>query len=140
MGMEEHTCLHSEPVGKGLGKKKKKKTLVLTNVRKRVVVGGDYIPAGSVDLKNSEPSIPSIINKIKYGYGRTYLPTQRTRRKRVRKKKKKKNLGINHGQRHLKYTEAGFAIENTEAGFAIENTEAGFAIENTEAGSAIENA
>jgi uncharacterized Fe-S cluster protein YjdI len=25
MGMEEHTCLHSEPAGKGRKKKKKKK-------------------------------------------------------------------------------------------------------------------
>jgi hypothetical protein len=29
MGMEEQTCLHSEPAGKGR-KKKKKKTLILT--------------------------------------------------------------------------------------------------------------
>jgi hypothetical protein len=29
MGMEEHTCLHNEPAGKGR-KNKKKKTLVLT--------------------------------------------------------------------------------------------------------------
>jgi hypothetical protein len=87
--------------------KKKKKTLVLTNVGKRAVGegityplekggkkekknpginqcvengdGGYYIPVDYVDLKNSEPSVPGIINRIKYGYGRTYLPTQRTR-------------------------------------------------------------
>ncbi len=35
--------------------KKKKKTLVLTNVGKRAVGGGYYIPSGSVDLNNSEP-------------------------------------------------------------------------------------
>jgi hypothetical protein len=35
-------------------------------------------------------------------------------------KKKKKNPGINHGQRHLKYTEVGSAIENAKAGSAIE--------------------
>jgi hypothetical protein len=36
--------------------KKKKKTLVLTNVGKRAVGGGGYyIPTGSVDLNNSEP-------------------------------------------------------------------------------------
>jgi hypothetical protein len=33
---------------------KKKKTLVLTNVGKRAVGGGYYIPSGSVDLNNSE--------------------------------------------------------------------------------------
>jgi hypothetical protein len=51
--------------------------------------GGYYIPAGSEDLKNSEPLAPGIISRIKYGYGRTNLPTQRTRRKRAEKKKKK---------------------------------------------------
>jgi hypothetical protein len=94
----------------------KKNTLVLTNVGKRAMrgvlhtrrkwarkkkkknpginqcgekgSGGYYIPSGFEDLKNSEPSAPSIINKIKYGYGRTNLPTQRTRRKRAGKKKK----------------------------------------------------
>jgi hypothetical protein len=45
------------------------------------------------------------------------------------KKKPKKNPGINLGQRHLKYTKAGSAIENVEAGSAIENAEAGSAIE-----------
>jgi hypothetical protein len=45
-------------------------------------------------LKISEPSVPSIISIIKYGYGITYLPTQRTRRKRAGKK----NPGINLGQ------------------------------------------
>ncbi len=76
--------------------------------------GGYHIPVGSVYLKNSEPSIPSIISKIKYGYGRTYMPTQRTCRKRAKKNKnknlvlilgsppekgeEKKNLGINPGQ------------------------------------------
>jgi hypothetical protein len=50
-----------------------------------------------VYLKNSKPSVPSIISRIKYGYGRTYLPTQRTRRKRA-KKKIKKIPGINPGQ------------------------------------------
>ncbi len=30
-----------------------------------------------------------IINRIKYGYGRTYLPTQQTRQKRTEEKKKK---------------------------------------------------
>jgi hypothetical protein len=75
---------------------KKKKPLVLTNVGKRAV-GGYYIPIGSVYLKNSEPSVPSIISRIKYGYGKTYLSTQRTRRKRAKKKKKKKNLVLNLG-------------------------------------------
>jgi hypothetical protein len=65
----------------------KKKPLVLTNVGKRVVGGGYYIAIGSVYLKNSEPSVPGIISRIKYGYGKTYLPTQRTRRKRAEKKK-----------------------------------------------------
>jgi hypothetical protein len=51
MGMEEHTCLHSEPAGKG---------------------------------------------------------------------REKKTPCINLGQRHLKYTEAGFAIKNAEADSAIE--------------------
>jgi hypothetical protein len=37
--------------------------------------GGYHIPVGSVYLKNSEPSIPGIISRIKYVYGRTYLPT-----------------------------------------------------------------
>jgi hypothetical protein len=37
--------------------------------------GGYYIPVGSVYLKNSEPSVPGIINRIKYEYGRTYLLT-----------------------------------------------------------------
>jgi hypothetical protein len=32
----------------------------------------------------------------------------------------KKNPGINPGQRHLKYTEAGSATENAEADSAIE--------------------
>jgi hypothetical protein len=50
--------------------KKKKKTLVLTNVRKRAV-GGYYIPSGSVDLKNSEPSVSGIISRIKYEYEKT---------------------------------------------------------------------
>ncbi len=59
--------------------------------------GGDYIPAGSVDLENSEPSVPGIISRIKYGYGRTYLPTQRTRRKRAEKKKEKKTLVLTLG-------------------------------------------
>jgi hypothetical protein len=68
----------------------KKKPLVLTNVGKRAI-GACYIPVGSVNLKNSESSVPGIISKIKYVYGRTYLPTQRTRRKRA-KKKEKKNL------------------------------------------------
>jgi hypothetical protein len=72
--------------------------------------GGYYIPAGSMDLKNSEPSVSGMISRIKYGYGRTYLLTQRTCRKRV-EEKKKKNPSINPGQRHLKYTEAGSAIE-----------------------------
>jgi len=49
--------------------------------------GGYYILVGSLYLKNSEPSVPGIISRIKYGYGRTYLPTQRTRRKRAEKKK-----------------------------------------------------
>jgi hypothetical protein len=40
---------------RNLPKKKKKKTLVLTNVGKRAVGGGYYIPFGSVDLNNSEP-------------------------------------------------------------------------------------
>jgi hypothetical protein len=57
--------------------------------------GGYYILGGSVYLKNSEPSVPSVISKIKYGYGITYLPTQRTRRKRAGKKK---TPGINPGQ------------------------------------------
>ncbi len=35
-------------------------------------------------------------------------------------KKKKKNPGINPGQRRLKYTAAGSAIENAEADSAIE--------------------
>jgi hypothetical protein len=52
--------------------------------------GGYYIPVGSVYLKNSEPSVPGIISRIKYGYGRTYLPTQRTHRKRAEKKNKRK--------------------------------------------------
>jgi hypothetical protein len=43
-----------------------------------------------VYLKNSEPSVPGIISRIKYGYGRTYLPTQRTHRKRAEKKNKRK--------------------------------------------------
>jgi hypothetical protein len=68
MGMEEHTCLHNEPVGKW----QKKKTLVLT--------------LGNLPEKGGE----------------------------------KKNPGINPGQRHLKYTKAGSAIENAEAGSAIE--------------------
>jgi hypothetical protein len=76
---------------------KKKKPLVLTNVGKRAVGGGDYIPVSSVYLKNSEPSVSGIISRIKYGYGRTYLPTQRTCRKRAGKKKKK-NPVINPGQ------------------------------------------
>jgi hypothetical protein len=62
---------------------KKKKTLVLTNVGKRAV-GGYYIPFSSVYLKNSKPSVPGIISIIKYGYGRTYLPSKRTRRKRAK--------------------------------------------------------
>jgi hypothetical protein len=75
--------------------------------------GGYYILVGSVYLKNSEPSVQGIINRIKYGYARTYLPTQRTRQKRAERKKKKtlvltlgsppekgrkKNPGINPGQ------------------------------------------
>jgi hypothetical protein len=36
------------------------------------------------------------------------------------KGRKKKYSGINPGQRHLKYTEAGSVIENAEAGSAIE--------------------
>jgi hypothetical protein len=44
--------------------KKKKKNPVLTNVGKRAV-GGYYIPIGSVYLKNSEPSVPGIISRIK---------------------------------------------------------------------------
>jgi hypothetical protein len=55
--------------------KKKKKSLVLTNVGKKAVGGGYYIPVGSVYLKTLEPSVPGIISRIKYGYGRTYLPT-----------------------------------------------------------------
>jgi hypothetical protein len=53
-----------------------------------------------VYLKNSEPLILGIISKIKYVYGRTYLPTQRTRRKRAEKenKNKKKTPGINPRQ------------------------------------------
>jgi hypothetical protein len=50
--------------------------------------GGYYIPVGSVYLKNSEPSVSGIISKIRYGYGKTYLPTQRTHWKRAEKKKK----------------------------------------------------
>jgi hypothetical protein len=87
--------------------KKKKKNLVLINVGKRAV-GGYYILVGSVDWKNSEPSVSGIISRIKYGYGRTYQPTQRTRKKRA---KKKKNLSIDFGQCHLKYTEASSTIE-----------------------------
>jgi hypothetical protein len=49
--------------------------------------GGYYIPAGSVDLKNSEPSVLGIISRIKYGYEKTHLPTQRTCRKKREKKK-----------------------------------------------------
>jgi hypothetical protein len=37
-----------------------------------------------------------------------------------KRKKKKKNPNINLGQRHLKYTEAGSAIENAKTSFAIE--------------------
>jgi hypothetical protein len=70
---------------KNLPQKKNKKNLGINQCGKRAV-GGYYIPVGSVYLKNSEPSIPGIINKIKYGYGRTYLLTQRTRRKRAEKK------------------------------------------------------
>jgi hypothetical protein len=51
-------------------------------------MGGYYIPVGFVYLKNSEPSVPGIINRIKYVYGRTYVPPQRTCRKRAEKKKK----------------------------------------------------
>jgi hypothetical protein len=50
-----------------------------------------------VYLKNSEPSILGIISKIKYGYGRTYLPTKRTRQKKAGKKKKKKTLVLTLG-------------------------------------------
>jgi hypothetical protein len=42
---------------RNLPPKKKKKTLVLTNVG----FWGDYISVGSKDLKNSEPSAPGII-------------------------------------------------------------------------------
>jgi hypothetical protein len=59
--------------------------------------GGYYIPVGSMYLKNSEPSFPGIISRIKYGYGRTYLPTQRTRRKRA-EEFFFKNPGINPRQ------------------------------------------
>jgi hypothetical protein len=46
-----------------------------------------------VNLKNLEPSVPGIISRIKYGYGRTYLPTQSKKGG----KKRKKNLDINPG-------------------------------------------
>jgi hypothetical protein len=59
--------------------------MVLINVGKRAV-RGYYIPVGFVYLKKSKPSVPGIINRIKYGYGKTYLPTQQTRRKRAEKK------------------------------------------------------
>jgi hypothetical protein len=61
-------------------------------------LGGYYIPVGSVYLKNSEPFVPGIINRIKYGYGRTYLLTQQTHWKRAGKERKTKNPGINPGQ------------------------------------------
>jgi hypothetical protein len=88
MGMEEHTCLHSERTGKGR-RKKKKKTLVLT--------------LGNPPKKGGKKKNPSINPRQPVGKGR-----------------EKKNPGINPGQRHLKYTEADFAIENAEVGSAIE--------------------
>jgi hypothetical protein len=47
---------------------------------------GYYIPVGFVYLKKSEPSVPDIISKIKYEYGRAYLLTWQTRRKRAKNK------------------------------------------------------
>jgi ribosomal protein L2 len=54
-------------------KKKKNPGINLGQHHYRAVGGGYYIPVGSVDLKNSEPSVPGIISKIKYEYGRTYM-------------------------------------------------------------------
>jgi hypothetical protein len=85
----------------------KKKTLVLTNVGKRAV-GGYYIPVGSMYLKKSEPSVSGMKEH-------TCLHS-----KPAGKGRKKKTLDINPGQHHLKYTEAGSAIENAEADSAIE--------------------
>jgi hypothetical protein len=98
---------------RNLPKKKKKKNPGINQCGEKGG-GGYYIPIGSVYLKNLELSVLGIISRIKYGYGRTYLPTQRTRRKRVWKQKKtlvltlgsplekggekKKNPGINPGQ------------------------------------------
>jgi hypothetical protein len=60
-------------------KKKKKNPSINQCGEKGDGGGGYYIPAGSEDLKNSEPSALGIISRIKYGYGKTNLPTQRTR-------------------------------------------------------------
>jgi hypothetical protein len=73
---------------------KKKKKPILTNVRKRAV-GGYYIPVGSVYLKNSEPSVPSIISRMGMEE-HTCLHNEPAEK--GRKKKKKKNPGINLGQ------------------------------------------
>ncbi len=64
------------PPEKGRKKKKKKKNPGINQCGEKGSGGGYYIPADSEDLKNSEPSAPSIISRIKYGYGRTNLPTQ----------------------------------------------------------------
>ncbi len=62
----------------------KKKTPGINQCGEKGDGRGYYIVVGSVYLKNSEPSVPGIISRIKYGYGRTYLPTQRTRLKRAK--------------------------------------------------------
>jgi hypothetical protein len=92
-------------VGKGKGgKKKKKKNPDINQCGEKgsgVVLHTRWF--------HQKLSVPGIISRIKYGYGRTYLPTQQTRQKRA--EKKQKNLGINPRQRHLKYTEAGSVIK-----------------------------
>jgi hypothetical protein len=81
----------------------KKKTLVLTNVGKRVV--GGYIPVGSMYLKNSKPSIPGIIREEHTclhskpaGKGRRNKKKKKPWAARQKRAGKKKTPGINPGQ------------------------------------------